>query len=309
MQSKTEKNWIEYSDKPSAKAYIMKKLVRFVGREIRKKNLKQVRSLWEAEARRVKPPKNMEISRINIAGVKCEWISPADYKGNKIIIYFHGGGYVLGSVNTARGFAIQLARYCEEKVLTVDYRLAPENPFPAALEDAMLVYHGLLEQDVSPNDIILMGDSAGGGLSLAAVLSLKDINEPLPGAVICLSPWTDLAATGESNKLNAKLDPIFGGGGGVINPRDYAGSEELTNPLISPLYGDYDNFPPILIHVGTDEVILDDSIRLAEKAIEAGVHVSIKVWKGMWHVFTTQGNGLPEARQSLKEIAAFIKEI
>lgn len=309
MENKAERDWIEYTSRSSSKGYIIKKFVKFTGRLLRKRDLYHVRDLWEMQARRHKIPKDVEVKSVDMGGIKCEWISPQNFKGKKTILYLHGGGYVLGSINTARTFAIQLARYTGERVLTVDYRLAPENPFPAALEDSLLAFHGLVEQKISPKDIVFIGDSAGGGLSLATILTLKDIDEELPGAVVCLSPWTDLAATGESNRLNAKLDPIFGGGGGVIKPHDYAGEEKLINSFVSPLYGDYEGFPPILIHVGTDEVILDDSIRLAEKARKAGVAVSVKVWKGMWHVFTAQGNGLPEARQSLREIADFIKEL
>lgn len=309
MDKRPIENWIEYSSKPSVRSYIIKKFIGLGKNFIMNKTLLQTRAMWDSSSKRQKVPSEFEIKNINIADVDCEWVLPKTAGGKKTVIYLHGGGYVLGSLTTARSFALLLSRYTGEKVLSVGYRLAPENPFPAGLNDSLSVYHKLLEQNTDPKDIIFVGDSAGGGMSLAVVLSLKEKGEPMPGAVACISPWTDLAATGESNKANAKVDPIFGGGGGVIKAKDYAGRESLFNPLISPLYGEYEGFPPLLIHVGTDEVILDDSVRLGQKAKEAGVQVSLKIWKGMWHVFTAQHNVLPEARQSFKEIGEFIKGI
>ncbi len=304
-----ENSWMEYSDKPSIKSRFTKHIIKLTRKVLKDKDLNKTRALWDLQSKRLKLPVGINVTKERIGGVDCEWVYPEDYKGKKIIVYLHGGGYVLGTLNTARSFAASLAKYTGKRVLSVGYRLAPEYPFPAALEDSLSVFHELLNKDFKASDIVLTGDSAGGGLSLATVLALKDIGEPLPGAVVCLSPWTDLAATGESNRANVKHDPIFGGGAGVIKAEMYAGSEDMYNPFVSPLYGDYDNFPPLLIHVGTEEVILDDSFRVAEKAMEAGVHVSIKIWKGMWHVFTAMDRALPEARQSLREIAEFIDEL
>ncbi|MDP4146449.1 MAG: alpha/beta hydrolase [Bacillota bacterium] len=306
MDNTTERNWIEYSGKPSTRSRVIKRIIRLGSRMTRNKSLEEARTVWESFAGGRKVPLGFEVNSIDIDGVECEWIIPKADKGEKTLIYLHGGGYVTGTLSTARGFAIQVSKYTSQRVLTVGYRLAPENPFPAALEDSLAVYHSFIQQVVNANDIVLIGDSAGGGLALATVLSLKENGEALPGAVVCISPWTDLAATGESNTKNAKIDPIFGQVEYLIKPENYADTESLFNPLISPLYGDYSDFPPLLIHVGTDEVILDDSIRLAEKAREAGVKVSLKVWRGMWHVFTTQNDILTEGKQSLKEISEFI---
>ncbi|MDP4090418.1 MAG: alpha/beta hydrolase [Bacillota bacterium] len=307
MSKRPEGDWVENSGRPSIRSRFVKQVIRtYVNRSINAR-LEQVRTAWEKQAERLKVPAGFEIRSESIAGVECEWILPDTAAGKKTIVYLHGGGYVLGSLKTARSFALSLSRYTGERVLSVGYRLAPENPFPAGLEDSLTVYRSLLEKAENPEEIILIGDSAGGGLSLATVLALKEKEEALPHAVVCLSPWTDLAATGESNTSNAKMDPIFGKGGGVIKAEDYAGGESLYNPLISPLYGDYSGFPPLFIHVGTDEVILDDSVRLAEKAREAGVDVSLKIWNGMWHVFTSLDKVVPEAKQSFKEIAEFIK--
>jgi acetyl esterase/lipase len=309
MDNIIEKSWIEMSEKSSFKGRILKQFIKVTRNFLKDKDINKTRELWNLQGKRLELPKDIDLSRETMGDVECEWICPKNYKGRKILVYLHGGGYVLGSLLTARSFASSLAKYTGERVLSVGYRLAPEYPFPAALEDSLSVFHELLKKGFMANDIILIGDSAGGGLSLASALALKDIGEPLPGAVICLSPWTDLAATGESNRKNAKLDPIFGSGAGVIKAELYAGSESLYHPFVSPLYGEYDNFPPLLIHVGTEEVILDDSLRVAEKAAEAGAHVTLKIWKGMWHVFTAMDRMLPEARQSLKEIADFINDL
>lgn len=303
-----DKSWIMYSQRPSLKSYMVRTIIKLFGRVLRNKDLLQTRRLWDTHAETLKIPPDYEVQAVNLAGIDCEWIQPKNCKVIKTVIYLHGGGYVLGSLPSARGFALPLSKYSGQKVLSVGYRLAPENPFPAALDDSLTVYTELLSQNINPSDIILVGDSAGGGLSLATVLALKEKGIPLPGAVVCISPWTDLAATGGSNKANAKLDPIFGKGGGAIKPEDYAGKVSLFNPFVSPLYGDYVGFPPLSIHVGTHEVILDDSIRLAEKARAAGVQTSLKVWKGMWHVFPAQHNSLPEGKQAFKEIGDFIKD-
>jgi acetyl esterase/lipase len=309
MDDVLDKSWIKYTEKPSVRSYIVKSAVKLFKACTIKKDLQEIREFWESYAKLLRCPSDIEISSTCIEDVNCEWIYPKSPKGKKTIVYLHGGGYVFGSLNTARDFARMLAKYTGEKVLSVGYRLAPENPFPAALEDALAVFRGLAKQNFLSADIVLVGDSAGGGLCLSTVLTLKDKKEPLPGAVVCISPWTDLAATGESMRVNVKRDPIFGKGVGVINIMDYASQVSFFSPYVSPLYGNYEGFPPILIHVGTDEVILDDSIRVAKKAKEAGAKVSVKVWKGMWHVFTSQARFLPEARESFKEIAEFIDKL
>jgi acetyl esterase/lipase len=247
------------------------------------------------------------VEKVSAAGVNCEWIIPVNACEDRVVVYLHGGGYVLGSLATARSLALPVARFSGERVLSVDYRLAPENPFPAALEDSLAVYQWILDKGIPSSKIVFIGDSAGGGLCLATILSLKNNCRPLPGGVICLSPWTDLAGTGDSIRNNLKIDPLFRKGGGPMKPSEYSGGESLTNPLVSPLYGDYHGFPPMLIHVGSDEVLLDDSVVLAEKARESGIDVTLKVWKGMWHVFHITGRMLPESSRSLKEISEFIK--
>jgi acetyl esterase/lipase len=309
MEEMLDKSWIQFTKKASVRSYIVKSAVKLFKACTIKKDLEEIRQFWESYARILRCPPDISVSSVCIDGVNCEWVTPKSPKGKKTIVYLHGGGYVFGSLNTARDFARMLVKYTGEKVLSVGYRLAPENPFPAALEDSLRVFRALNRHNYAAGDIVLIGDSAGGGLSLATVLALKDKKEPMPGAVVCISPWTDLAATGKSMKVNVKRDPIFGKGVGVINVMDYASDVSFFSPYVSPLYGDYKGFPPVLIHVGTDEVILDDSIRVAKKAREAGVMVSVKVWKGMWHVFTSQARFLPEARKSFMEIAEFINRL
>jgi len=185
LNRKVEENWVKYSEKPSITSYIIKRIIRLGRTFIGNKSLIQTRAMWEGHAKKLKIPSEFEIKSINISGVDCEWILPKSTEGKKTIIYLHGGGYVLGSLTTARGFALLLSQYTGERVLSVGYGLAPENPFPDALEDSLCVYHKLLEQKVSPDDIILVGDSAGGRLSLVTALALKQ-KEPLPGAIVCV---------------------------------------------------------------------------------------------------------------------------
>jgi acetyl esterase/lipase len=309
MFQENQEPWIKYSEEPSKKSYFIKNIVRLVIKLSHKKKLEDLRKSFEFTAKTDKIPTGFTVKETLIDGINCEWIRPISTKGNKTIIYIHGGGYILGSTATSRGFALEISKYIGERVLSVGYKLAPENPFPCALKNCFAVYRKLLNEKLKGEDIVLIGDSAGGGLCLAMVLALKESLEPLPSAVVCISPWTDLAFTGESIKTNLKMDPIFCNGFPAIDPKAYAGKESLKNPLISPLYGDFHGFPPMLIHVGSDEILLDDSLRLGRKAREKGVDVSLKVWKGMWHVFPTFSNRLPEARQALREIADFVNKL
>jgi acetyl esterase/lipase len=194
-------------------------------------------------------------------------------------------------------------------MLVPNYRLAPEHPFPAALEDAIATYRWLLAQGLAPHHIAIGGDSAGGGLTLATALCLRDSGDPLPAALFLLSPWTDLTFSGESHNTRRAVDPIFGGESKSKEPfaPAYLGQETPSNPLISPLLADLRGLPATLIHVGDDEILLDDSTRLGEKMESAGVDVRIRIWDGLWHVFQAFVPFLPEARQSVAEIGEFIR--
>lgn len=256
---------------------------------------------------RVSPPKSVQIARTWVEGLQADWLTPAGATPDSLLLYLHGGGYIVGSFASHRGLVGHLARACRLRTLMPEYRLAPENPFPAALDDALAVYCRLLADGVAPHRLVLGGESAGGGLVLATLLALRDEGLPLPAAAFVLSPWTDLAATGESLRTRARQDPWFDPENVLPTAAHYVGTDSPTNPLISPLYGDFTGLPPLLIHVGDYEILLDDSTRVAARSREAGVDMTLRVWDGMWHVFQSLAARVPEARQSVDEIGAWVQ--
>jgi acetyl esterase/lipase len=191
--------------------------------------------------------------------------------------------------------------------LAINYRLAPEHPYPAALEDSIAAYHWLLTQGVDPSQIIIAGDSSGGGLVLVTMVTLRDAGEQLPAGAVCISPWTDLSLTGASIHQKSKLDPILNPTSLDMYAKFYAGEYELTSPLISPLYADLQELPPLLIQVGADEILLDDAIRLTEKARDARVDVTLEIWDEMFHVFQLIPF-LPETKKAIGSIAEFVSQ-
>lgn len=232
---------------------------------------------------------------------------------DKVILQLHGGGYIGPMKNAYYRFAI---RYTEESlgasVLTIDYRVAPKDPFPAALEDAIAAYQWLLEEaEYSGKDIIVAGDSAGGGLALCLGHYLKDHGIELPAAFICMSPWTDLTLSGASYEENFEKDPLFGNTKeSMLYEREYLKKDDdPKNPYISPLFGDFTGFPPILFQVGSIEMLLSDSLSAAKKARESGVKVELNVYEGMFHDFQMAGNLLPESKKAWEEVGNFIKNI
>ena len=259
-------------------------------------------------------PRGVTVTPAHVGGIAGEWVEPTG-GGRHTLLYLHGGGYFACSAETHRpitaGFAQQGFR-----VFAPDYRLAPEHPFPAAVDDAVAVYrglieHGLIEQGLIgsrhlPRQIVVAGDSAGGGLALALLVASRDRGDPLPAAAALFSPWTDLAATGDSIRLNDRRCAMFVGAQIGPGARRYLGGEDPRSPLASPLYADLSDFPPLLIHVGRDEVLLDDSRRLAERARAAGVAVDLKIWPVVPHAWQIIYPAVPEARQSISEASAFL---
>ncbi|MBN2159084.1 MAG: alpha/beta hydrolase [Spirochaetes bacterium] len=264
---------------------------------------------WEERmvAKYVKLPRKCVVVPEDAGGVPSEWVGWEGADAGRIILYFHGGGYVLCSPKTHRDLACRLARTCAARVLSVDYRLAPEHPHPAAVDDAISAYRWLLESGINPSRIAVMGDSAGGGLTLALLQKLRDRKLTLPACAVCMSPWADLTCSGSSMKENARRDPMLPPRVVADFARHYAAEKDLSLPSISPLFGDFAGLPPLLIHVGMDEVLLDDSRRVAEKASAAGVAVELKIWPKMIHVFQAMAFMLPQARQSIREIGEFIE--
>lgn len=251
---------------------------------------------------------DVNIEPVDSVAVKGEWVTWT-VSPERIIYYLHGGGYVACSPATHRSFTAHLSQAANAKVFALDYRLAPENKFPAALEDAVRGYRMLLENGESAERIVIGGDSAGGGLTLATLIALRDRGLPLPGGAFCLSPWTDLAATGGSLITNEEKDPMLTGKGMKEFAAIYHGNTPPTDPLVSPLYGDLIGLPPLLIYVSNTEILLDDSVRLAARAKKHGVRVDLRVWDDLPHVWPVfVAFKLPEARQALGEIADFIRQ-
>jgi monoterpene epsilon-lactone hydrolase len=252
-----------------------------------------------------KIPPTVQISPAHLGGVAGERLEGPS-SGNIVLLYLHGGGYFACSAETHRPITTFFALHGFH-VFAPDYRLAPENRFPAAVEDAVAFYRALLTAGYPPRNIVVAGESAGGGLSLSLMLALRDAGVPLPAAAALFSPWTDLAATGESIRTNTDRCAMFHGAGVAYSARYYLGDTDPRNPLASPLYADLRGLPPLLIHVGADEVLRDDSTRLAERARAAGVPVDLKIWPVVPHAWQLVPHLVPEARQSLRESAAFLR--
>lgn len=241
-------------------------------------------------------------------GVPGEWITAPNSTDAATIFYLHGGGYTIGSVNTHADMVSRICRASGARAFSLNYRLAPESPYPAAVEDATKAYRWLLGQGIRPESIVISGDSAGGGLALTTLLALKAAGDPLPGGAVLLSPWTDLLATGESMKTRKAADPMINPDLAIQGATQYHGSTPASDPLVSPLYGDFHGLPPMLIQVGDAEVLLDDSTRVAERAKAAGVDVMLEVWDEMIHVFQIFAATLPEAQQAIDKIGEWVKQ-
>jgi epsilon-lactone hydrolase len=237
-----------------------------------------------------------------------EWIE-RETPARVTILYLHGGGYYFCSPRTHRAITFGLARSAQANVFALDYRLAPEHRFPAAVDDAVAAYRALVERGVAPDSIVIAGDSAGGGLALATLLALRDAGDPLPSGAVLFSPWTDLTCSGASMQTNEGRDPMFHASVFPMVARLYLGDANTAHPYASPLFGALDGLPPLLIQVGDTEVLLDDATRLAEKARESGVDVDLQVWSGMPHIFQIWSPFMPEARRAIKEAARFIGSV
>jgi acetyl esterase/lipase len=245
--------------------------------------------------------------RVSAGAVDAEWISPANASQEKAFLYFHGGGFRIGSVTSHRDLIAQIALASGCRALAVNYRLAPEHRFPAALDDALAAYGWMLGRGLEPGNIAFAGDSAGGNLVLAAMLALRERGLPLPVSAALMSPWTDLAATGASYVSRAEADPIHQRPMILALAKNYLGGQgDPCDPLVSPLHADLKDLPPLLIQVGDRETVLDDSVMFADKARTVGVDVELQVWDGMIHVFQMFGAELPEAHQAIASIAGFL---
>ena len=254
-------------------------------------------------------PDDAAVEVVDAGGVAAEWVrAPGAAAAGKALLYLHGGGYAFCGPGTHRLLAYNLSAAAAMPCLLVDYRLAPEHPYPAALEDAVAAYSWLRDQGYKAGSLAVAGDSAGGGLTLAALLRLRQLDQTLPGAIACLSPWTDLTMTGASIAAKAAADPLVRGSGLERCAGWYLGDGDRSDPLASPLHGELSGLPPLLIQVGSEEVLLDDARRLAERAQAAGVSVDYQCWERMFHVWQLYAPMLSEGRDAIAAIGKFLNQ-
>jgi epsilon-lactone hydrolase len=297
---------------PSGRASLRAEIARmglrwFVRNRSHRQSIDEARESFRAMEMLIpRPPAGTRTTPVDAGGVPAEWVETPAARADRRLLFLHGGGYRLGAPATYRHFTWRLATAARARLLAIDYRLAPEHPFPAALEDALAAYRWMLAGGAR---MLIAGDSAGGGLALALLLRLRDEGLPLPGAAVALSPWTDLALTGASLKRNAAADPMLNVDDMPKFAAEYLAGADPHDPYASPLYGDPTGLPPTLIHVGGDEILHDDAVRMAEKMRAAHCHVELQVWPRMPHVWHLLAPVLPEAKFAIAGIGDFIERM
>ncbi len=246
-------------------------------------------------------------SAVDAGGVPAEWFTASGGENGPVLLYLHGGGYLLGSTESHRVLLERLARAVAGRVLALNYRLAPEAPFPAPVDDAVAGYRWLLGQGVAPQRIAIAGDSAGGGLTIATLVALRDAGETLPACAVPISPWTDMEGSGESMSTRAAVDPMVQKDGLLGMAQAYLNGADPKHPLASPLHADLGGLPPLLIQVGDAETLLDDTTRLEPKLKAAGVDATVEVWDDMIHVWHLFAPMLDEGQQAIDRIGEFVR--
>ncbi len=270
-------------------------------------NLDEMRSGYDMLGAMNPQAEGAVIEAVSADGVPCEWITTPGVDIARTVVYLHGGGYAIGSLASHRSMLTHLSAAADARVLAVDYRLAPEHAHPAALEDAVGAYRWALNHGATPERSAVAGDSAGGGLTVATLVALRDAGDPMPAAGVCLSPWVDMEAKGESMQTRADLDPMVKESDLLMWAGHYLAGQSPTTPLANPLHADLKGLPPLLVHVGSHEVLLDDSRRLVDLARAAGVDVTLEVADEMIHVWHFFAGNVPEADASISEVGAFIR--
>ncbi|HUN56840.1 MAG TPA: alpha/beta hydrolase [Candidatus Binataceae bacterium] len=271
------------------------------------KTTQEMRANFEELGTNTPIPADIKQEKVSAGGVPAEWISAPNASADRAVLYLHGGGYVIGSINTHRDLMARISRASGFRVLGIDYRLAPEHPFPAAVEDAVVAYRWLLAQGLQASHIAVAGDSAGGGLTVATLVAIRDAKLATPGAGVCLSPWVDLEGIGESMTTKASVDPVVQKEGLIGMAAAYLGGKDPRTPLAAPLYADLKGLPPLLIQVGEAETLLDDSNRLADRAKAAGVKVTLEPWQEMIHVWQMFAPFLPEGQEAIEGIGKYLR--
>jgi uncharacterized protein (TIGR02246 family) len=270
-------------------------------------DLEQLRAGMERGAEATPLPGDVKLEPVRANGVPAEWAIAPGARDDRALVYLHGGGYAMGSLATHRALCARLSRLGRMRVLNVGYRLAPEHPHPAAVEDALAALRWVYAQGFAPSRVAIGGDSAGGGLTLATLVAQRDAGGPLPAAAVCISPWTDLSASGDSIRAKASVDPMVTEGPLRAMAAAYLGGRDPRTPLASPLFADLRGLPPLLVQVGEAEILLDDATRLASRARDAGVEVALEVWEEMFHVWHAFAEILPEAARACERIAAWLE--
>jgi monoterpene epsilon-lactone hydrolase len=268
----------------------------------------EARASFEKSTSLIRIPEDVRCQPLDANGIPAEWVVTPGAQDDKVVFFLHGGGYASGSINTHRELASRISRAAGARVLLINYRLAPEHPHPAALEDSLTAYRWLLSNGVSPNHTVIAGDSAGGGLTVATLVALRDAGDPLPAAAVCLSPWVDMEGKSESRRTKASLDPSVRPDDIALQAESYLGGADPKTPLASPLYADLHGLPPLLVQVGGAETLLDDSTRLAERAKAVGVDTTLEVWDEMPHVWQFFSFMLPEGQQAIDRIGEYIRK-
>jgi monoterpene epsilon-lactone hydrolase len=270
-------------------------------------DLAALRSGFEEMMRHIPVAGDIRKTGIAVGGVDAIEVSVDGIRSASVILYFHGGVYVFGSASSSVPLVADLARRTGARVVSVDYRLAPESPYPAAVDDARSAYEGLLSQGADPGDIAIAGESAGGGLAVAALLALRDAGVPMPSSAFVMSPWADLTLSGGTITGKQEVDPILTGEGLRRRAGDYVAAASPRDPYISPIFGDLSGLPPLLLQVGSHEVLLSDAIRLAGRAAEADVAITLEVVPGVPHVFQAYAAMLDEGQTALSQAAEFLR--
>ena len=266
-----------------------------------------MRARLDKIARYLKRAFGVAVEATTVNGLYAEWLRPKKSANGKVLLYLHGGAYLVGSCRTHRQMVSHIARAAGINALVPEYRLAPEHPFPAAIEDAVGVYRWLLANGYNSADVFIAGDSAGGGLTVATLLELRHAGIPMPAAVVLLSPFLDVTASGESAKTRADQDPWFDAKDMFVVTDNYCPpGTDPKNPLVSPVFANVAGLPPAYIQVGDDEILLSDSTRFADKMKGEGLDIEIEIWPEMWHVFQLFIGKMPESRRAIKRIGAYI---
>jgi len=270
-------------------------------------DIPKTRRLWGRLGKLMITAIGVRVEPDEINGLYVEWLTPKKRADGKLLIYLHGGGYVVGGCDMHRQMVSHIARAGRIKALLPEYRLSPEHKFPAAVDDAVAIYQTVLKTGIPAENILFAGDSAGGGLVVATLLALRDAGDPLPAAAVLLSPFLDATGSGDSMRTRAAQDPWFRAQDLGVIADYYCEPHQRRFPLVSPVFADVEGLPPLLIQVGDDEILLSDSERIADLCIAAGTDIELQVWPEMWHVFQMFVGKMPESRRAINKIGDYIQ--